>query len=182
MTPRGSTAVEAHTDVSVRLRRGQQVARRSDSMTETKSHVQHCYDRVVTADIEDVWRALTDPDERQQGYYDNVVESSWMPGEPVRYLDANGKVIVEGTVADVDAPHRLVHSFSFTPVASASAAGDPPSRVTWTMEPEDDGTRITLVHDGFETQNETWRAVEDGWEQMLESLAQLFDAEDAEED
>lgn len=145
-------------------------------MADTKTTAaRHVYDRTVRAEIEDVWRALTDPDEVQQFYYDNVVESTWMPGEPVRYRNADEQVMIEGTVLDVDAPHRLVHTFTFTEHAQPDAAGDPPSRVTWTMEPDDDGTRVTLVHDGFESRNATWRAVEDGWDQILDGLVELFD-------
>ena len=148
-------------------------------MTDHKgnAHVQHEYERMITADIEDVWRALTDPDEEQQSYYDNVVESSWMPGEPVRYLDEDGTSMIEGVVVDVDAPHRLVHTFAYTAAASPDAAGDAPSRVIWTMEPDDEGTRVMLVHDGFESRNATWRAVEDGWDGILDGLVQLFDPE-----
>jgi uncharacterized protein YndB with AHSA1/START domain len=144
-------------------------------MSETRTQLRHAYERMVTAEIEDVWRALTDPDERQQAYYDNVVESTWMPGEPVRYLDADGRPMIEGTVVDVDAPHRLVHTFTFTSHAEADAAGDAPSTVTWALEPGDDGTHVSLVHDGFTSQNATWRAVEEGWDQILDGLVDLFD-------
>ena len=34
---------------------------------------------------------------------------------------------------------------------------------------------VTLVHDGFDSRNATWRAVEDGWEQILDGLVQLFE-------
>ncbi len=144
-------------------------------MTDTTTHVRHSFDRTIDADIEDVWRALTDPDDLQQCSYEYIAESSWMPGEPVRYVDADGRVISEGTVSDVDAPHRLVHTYALTKDGCAAAAGDPPSRVTWTMEPGDDGTRVTLVHDGFASQTETWRFVEDGWEGVLDGLTSLFD-------
>lgn len=149
-------------------------------MTETKSHTSHVFDRMVAAEIEDVWRALTDPDERQESHFDNVVESSWMPGEPVRFRDSDGELVIEGTVVDVDAPHRLVHTFAFTKHAAPEAAGDPPSQVTWTMEPDDEGTRVTLVHDGFATRNASWRAAEDGWDQVLDSLVGLFESDDEE--
>jgi uncharacterized protein YndB with AHSA1/START domain len=145
--------------------------------------LQHVHERQVAADIEDVWRALTDPDDVQRCHYDNVVESSWMPGEPVRYVDGDGAVTIEGTVVDVDEPHRLVHTFAFTAASTvAGAADDPPSRVTWTMEPGDDGTQVVLVHDGFESATATFRAVEDSWEQVLDGLVGLFDAEGADDE
>lgn len=144
-------------------------------MTDTKSQASHVYDKMVPADIEDVWRALTDPDEVQQRSYEHMVESSWMPGEPVRYVDADGTVMSRGVVVDVDAPHRLVHTFELTADSHAAASQDAPSRVTWTMEPDEDGTHVTLVHDGFAGKTETWRFVEDGWDQVLDGLVGLFD-------
>lgn len=147
-------------------------------MTTARTHLRHAYERLVEAEIEDVWRAITDPDDVQQYYYDNVVELSWMPGEPVRYLDADGVVMIDGTVVDVDAPHRLVHTFAFTKHAAPAAAGDAPSRVTWLLEPSDEGTLVSLVHDGFDGENATWRSVEDGWEQILDGLVDLFVTDD----
>lgn len=146
-------------------------------MTEARTQLRHDLDRLVTADIEDVWRVLTDPDEFQHYYDATGVESSWMPGEPVRFLDEDGEVVIEGTVVDVDAPHRLVHTFAFTERGDAAASGDAPTTVTWSLEPGDDGTHVALVHDGFTARTATWRSVEDGWEQVLDGLVDLFDDE-----
>lgn len=148
-------------------------------MTEARTQLRHSYERLVSADIEDVWRALTDPDEVQQNAYEHVVDSSWMPGEPVRYLDGDGIPMIEGTVIDVDAPHRLVHSFSFTKSGDDAASGDAPSTVTWSLEPGDEGTHVALVHDGFESRTATWRNVDEGWDQILDDLVGLFEDEDA---
>lgn len=150
-------------------------------MTETRSHASHAYDRVVPAEIEDVWRALTEPDEAQQSFYDHVVESTWMPGEPVRWLDDRQQPLMEGTVLDIDPPHRVVHTFAYTRAGSADGAADAPSTVTWTMEPDDEGTRVMLVHDGFETGSATWRTVDDAWEQVLDGLVQLFEQDEDDE-
>ncbi|MCW2928354.1 MAG: arsR [Thermoleophilia bacterium] len=144
-------------------------------MADTATNARHAYDRTIQADVEDVWRAITDPDEALQFHFDSIVDSSWMPGEPVRYLDEDGEVVVDGVIVDIDAPHRLVHTFAFADGSPAKASGDAPSQVTWTLEPEDEGTRLTLVHDGFSSQNATWRTVEDGWEDILDSLVVRFD-------
>jgi uncharacterized protein YndB with AHSA1/START domain len=138
-------------------------------MASTRTQLRHEYERLVPAEIEDVWRALTDPDDVQQYYYEMAVESSWMPGEPVRYLDEQGDAMITGTVVDVDAPHRLVHTFAFTD------SDDKPTRVTWTLEPGDEGTHVALVHDGFDSKNTTWNSVGDGWDQILDGLVELFD-------
>lgn len=144
-------------------------------MGTARIHLHHTFDRLVHGEIEDVWRAVTDPDDGQHAYDETTVESSWMPGEAVRFLDDDGNVVVAGTVVDVDAPHRLVHTF-----ALAAAADDAPSRVTWQLEPGDDGTFVTLVHDEFAGETATWRAVEDGWDQVLDGLVERFGSADDE--
>lgn len=145
-------------------------------MSGTRTHHRHEYERLVTAEIEDVWRALTDPDDEQQHAYGHVVESSWMPGEPVRYLDTDGTEMIVGSVVDVDPPHRLVHTFAYTAAADPATVGDDETRVTWALESSDEGTTISIVHDGFTSQNATWRAVDDSWDQILDVVVDMFDA------
>ena len=143
-------------------------------MTTRSQHLQHSQERLVAADIEDVWRAITDPDDEQQGWYETAVDSTWMPGESVRWLDDDEAVVIEGQVIDVDAPHRLVHTFAYTKHGLAGAGDDAPTRVTWALEPGDEGTLVSLVHDGFDSESATFRAVEDGWDQLLDALVELF--------
>lgn len=145
-------------------------------MTGTRTHLRHEFERLVTADIEDVWRAMTDPDDEQQHAYELAVDSTWMPGEPVRYLDADGTEMIVGSVIDVDPPHRLVHTFAYTAAADPATVGDRESRVTWALEPSDEGTTISIVHDGFDSQNASWRGAEDSWDQILDVVVDMFDA------
>ncbi|MEO6867545.1 MAG: SRPBCC domain-containing protein [Gaiellales bacterium] len=151
-------------------------------MSDARAKGQHTWERTINADIEDVWRAFTDPDEQQQGVYDHIAESTWMPGEPVRFLDGDGTCVIEGVITDVDPPHRLVHTFAYTAAGLAAAKPDASSRVTWMMEPDDDCTHVVLVHDGLNPDGATFGAVEDSWEHVLDGLGQLFDAEDGDDD
>jgi len=135
------------------------------------------FERTVPAAIEDVWRALTDTDDVEQYYFDSSVECSWMPGSPLTYSNADGEAVIVGEVLDVDEPNLLVHTFAFTKVGDKAAAADKPTKVTWTLDTEDDGTRISLRHQGFAGETPTWRSVEDGWEQVLDGLVLLFQDE-----
>jgi uncharacterized protein YndB with AHSA1/START domain len=144
-------------------------------MTGTRTQHRREYERLVAAEIEDVWRALTDPDDEQQHAFEHVVESTLMPGEPIRYLDGDDEPMIVGTIVDVDPPHRLVHTFAYTAAADPATVGDAQTRVTWALEPSDEGTTISIVHDGFDSQNATWRAVDDSWDQVLDGLIGLFE-------
>lgn len=136
------------------------------------------YERLLPAVVEDVWRAITDTDEVERYYFDNSVECSWMPGAALTYRSPEGETMITGEVLEIDEPNRLVHTFAFTAAAEPGAEDDAPSTVTWQLEAEDEGTRLTLVHDGFEGETDTWRSVEDGWEHVLDGLALLFDEDE----
>jgi hypothetical protein len=52
---------------------------------------------------------------------------------------------------------------------------DPPSRVTWEIEPVADTCKLTLVHDDFPTETITYRNVGSGWPLVLSSLKSLLE-------
>jgi len=52
---------------------------------------------------------------------------------------------------------------------------DPPSRVTWEIEPLDEICRLTLIHDDFPSETRTFRSVGSGWPMVLSSLKSLLE-------
>ena len=101
-------------------------------------------------------------------------------GEPVRCeIDARvggrfriderrGGAVAEhfGEYLEIDRPHRLVFTFA------TSFAPDAPTRVAVTVEPDGDGSRVTLEHDGvWPDHAERTRT---GWAKILDQLAQVL--------
>jgi uncharacterized protein YndB with AHSA1/START domain len=43
--------------------------------------------------------------------------------------------------------------------------------ITWRLEPEGDGTRLFLVHDGFEPSSQALEGMGEGWPKILAHLA-----------
>ena len=55
-------------------------------------------------------------------------------------------------------------------------AADPPSQVTWELKPADGGvTRLTVTHDGFESETATFTSVAGGWNLVLDGLKTLLE-------
>jgi hypothetical protein len=52
---------------------------------------------------------------------------------------------------------------------------DPPSRVTWEIEPLGDTCKLTLLHDDFPSETRTFRSVGPGWPAILSSLKSLLE-------
>lgn len=98
---------------------------------------------------ERVWRALVDPDAMAEW----LMESDFEPveGRAFRFTfesklpGAGGEVLCE--VVEIDPPRKMVWTWRDT---WAWARQERPTTVTWTLRPEDGGTRLTLVHEGFE--------------------------------
>ena len=77
---------------------------------------------------------------------------------------------LEGRFVEIDAPKTLVHTWERggTPASS--------STVSYSLEPLDDGTRLTLRHSGIESPEVCSRFAA-GWETSLERLVEILAAE-----
>jgi uncharacterized protein YndB with AHSA1/START domain len=80
-------------------------------------------------------------------------------------------------VLEADPPHRLVTTWTFQ--FSPEMAADPPSRVTWEIEPVGEVCKLTLLHDDFAGETATYRAVGNGWMGILSSLKSLLETGEA---
>lgn len=122
-----------------------------------------------------VWVALTDP----------AAIAEWMMANDFRAevghrfhfrVDPqpgfNGEIVCE--VTGVDPPKRLTYTFQGTQSKVKTL-------VEWTLEPERDGTRLLLVHSGFDGLSGFMlsRILKGGWNKMMPALiGRVLDAID----
>jgi uncharacterized protein YndB with AHSA1/START domain/DNA-binding transcriptional ArsR family regulator len=106
----------------------------------------------IRATPEAVWEAITDPAwSAHYGYgpvdYDLRVGGA-VRGRARESLEMRGVQadLVAGEVVEVDPPRRLVQTYSM--LFDEAVRAEPPTRVTWEIEPLGDGvTRLTVVHE-----------------------------------
>jgi uncharacterized protein YndB with AHSA1/START domain/DNA-binding transcriptional ArsR family regulator len=132
----------------------------------------HVFQVYIRTTPEQLWQAITDPDFTQRYLHGTRVESSWRSGEPVIYW-LRDEISVTGSVLAADPPRRLVTTWSFR--RRADVRDDPPSRVTWEIEPVGETCKLTLVHDQFPSETATFRSVGSGWPLVLSSLKSLVE-------
>lgn len=89
----------------------------------------------MPAPPEEVWRALTDPAE-MAGWLAEEAEIDLRPGGDLSLRSAGGDER-SGWVEEVDAERRLVYWWS-------AGEEDEPTRVELDLQPEDEGTRLTV--------------------------------------
>ncbi len=120
---------------------------------------------------EDVWTALTDPKALAEWLMPNDFEPR--VGHTFRFhVDPmpGFSGISECQVLEVDPPRRLVYSWTVLPKAQ-DASPPPPMTVAWTLEPEEEGTRLVLEQTGIEVLNWWWRfSMSMGWNRRMKTL------------
>lgn len=88
------------------------------------------------------------------------------PGGTFR-VEANGRDVVLGEYVELDPPHRVVFTWGFEGTDPFVAAGS--TRVEVTLEPDGNGTVLTLLHHGLTDGARDAHA--EGWTHYLARLA-----------
>jgi uncharacterized protein YndB with AHSA1/START domain/DNA-binding transcriptional ArsR family regulator len=132
----------------------------------------HVFEVYIRTSPDRLWQAITDPAFTQRYFFRTEVASSFDPAARIRYLRPDGSPAVEGDVLEAEPPRRLVTTWSFR---NSELQNDPPSRVTWEIEPLGETCRLTLIHDGFATETPTFHSVVKGWPRVLSSLKSLIE-------
>lgn len=142
------------------------------TMTKTETHT-HVMETLIRAGIEDVWRALVDPDLTEKYYFQTRVSSSLEPGTPFQYVLPGGEVMLDGVVVACDAPRHLVTTFE--PKWGEECVGLSPSRVTYELEESDGVTKLRLTHEGLPEGHPVTKGTFDGWSRILSGLKTLLE-------
>ena len=121
----------------------------------------------IASTPEKVFQALTDEKMSEQYWVGNRVVSDWKIGAPFALKLKREDKDVTGEVLEFDPPRRLAYSFR---AAHTSMEAEPPSRVTFELEPQKDQVKLTVVHDKFEPGSKALESVSRGWPLVLSSL------------
>ncbi|MGZ4332803.1 MAG: SRPBCC family protein [Gaiellaceae bacterium] len=140
-------------------------------MTTMTAQATQVYSIFIKASPEQIWEAITTPEFTHRYFYGTHVT---VAADEYQSVDGEGNAMIEGSVSEYEPPRRLVHTWLalFDPDQAAEQA----SRVTWEIEPRDDGTSLlTVVHDQLEGAPKTAESVAGGWMYVLSGLKTLLE-------
>ena len=135
--------------------------------TTTAAQATQVYEVFIKATPERIWAAIVTPDLTRYYFHGSRIEIT--PERRVSY-GPDGSVRGDTTVLEFDPPRRLVHEWRS--LYNAELAAEETSRVTWEIQPHEDGyCRLTLTHDRLEGAPKTAASVAGtGWMFVLSGL------------
>jgi uncharacterized protein YndB with AHSA1/START domain len=122
---------------------------------------------------EKLWQALIDPEFTRQYWVETWQESEWKPGASWRLMIPDGRVGDSGEVVEIEPGRRLVLSWrnEFKP----ELREEPPSRLTYEIEPQGDMVKLTVIHQSEMPGSKVIEMVSNGWPTLLSSLKSLLE-------
>ncbi|MDX1508074.1 MAG: SRPBCC family protein [Woeseiaceae bacterium] len=131
------------------------------------------YMAVIAAPPEKVWQCMTSAEFTRQYWHSTEVRSDFKKGSPIEFLTPDGEVGVRGEILEAEFPSRLSYSWRF--LRDPGTQDDPPSRVTFSLEPLNVGTRLTVVHDRLAEGSKTAELVTFGWPHVIGGMKTLLE-------
>ena len=140
-------------------------------MTTAIATTTQVYQLFIKATPDQVWDAITKPEFTTRYFYASRIE---MADGRRRAYSPSGELWGDSAILEEDPPRRLVHEWQG--LYDPDLAAEEPSRVTWEIEPQEDGvTKLTLVHDRLEGAPKTAESVAGGWMFVLSGLKTLLE-------
>jgi len=140
-------------------------------MTTMTAQTTQVYSLFIRATPEQVWDAITKPEFTERYFHGVRIELR----DGRRYSRLSDGLEWDEPVLESEPPRRLVHQW--IAAYDDEMAAEEPSRVTWEIEPQEDGTTlVTVVHDRLEGAPKTAASVSGtGWMYVLSGLKTLLE-------
>jgi uncharacterized protein YndB with AHSA1/START domain len=138
--------------------------------TTTTAQTTQVYQVFILATPEQIWDAITKPEFTERYFHGVRIEL-----RAGRRFSAIGDMTWDEEILESDPPRRLVHRW--TSAYDPELAAEQPSRVTWEIEAQENGTTLlTVVHDQLEGAPKTAEGVSGtGWMFVLSNLKTLLE-------
>ena len=130
------------------------------------------YVTYITTTPERLWAALTSSEFTTKYWFGLRWESDWRVGSRFASYHPDGRLGDSGEILASDPPRRL--EFTFTPDHLGPLA-EPPSRVTYELEPLGGQVKLTVTHTDFEPGSVVFEGIRGGWPKILSSLKSLLE-------
>jgi uncharacterized protein YndB with AHSA1/START domain len=142
-------------------------------MSTAQATTTQVYQIFIRSTPERIWEAITSPEMTAEYFHGARIH---VTSDHYDSRSPDGDAWGDEEVMEFDPPRRLVHGWRS--LYDPELAVEPSSRVTWEIEPQDDGTcLLTVTHDRLEHSLRTAASVAGpGWMGVLSNLKTFLEA------
>ncbi|TMK95046.1 MAG: hypothetical protein E6G37_01280 [Actinobacteria bacterium] len=129
----------------------------------------------IRAPIEEVWNALTTPEQIKRWFFGVDTETDWQVGSPLVHRGEWGGNPYEdkGAILRFEPPTLLVHSH-WSPASGLADRPEHYQEVSWSLTDRDGATTLTVTETNLPS--EQAKAIsEESWKAALTSLKELLE-------
>ena len=138
-----------------------------------QTDIKHVFITYIKTTKEKLWDALINPELTEKYYFGSRLRSELTPGSTIELVapdkEGNESIHVSGMIEEVVPLERLVYSFAL------AGNDDTHSRVTYSIEETEMGLKLTLLHDNFEGETETYKGIIWDWPVIISGLKTLLE-------
>ena len=130
----------------------------------------------IKASPADVWEALTDPKQIKKFMFGSDVITDWEPGSSIVWKgEYEGKKYEDkGEILEIE-PERLLKVTHFSPLSGAEDVPSNYHTLTYQLEGDGEGTRLSLSQDNNSNEEEAEHS-KANWEKMLSALKEVVES------
>lgn len=129
---------------------------------------QQVYVSYIQTDIDSLWAALTEPSETVNYFFGTKIVSGMKKGDKITFDLEDGNAAISGEVLENTPKSKFAYTFKGNKTDDGTI--EPYSRVTYELEQTDNAVKFTLIHDDFESENQTFASVSGGWPIVMSGL------------
>jgi uncharacterized protein YndB with AHSA1/START domain len=131
----------------------------------------------IEASPDDVWEALTDPEEIKKYMFGSIVETEWKQGSNITWKgEYEGKPYEDrGKILEIDPPRRLKMTH-FSPTSGDEDRPENYHTIVYELAEDGDCTNVRLSQDN-NTSAEAAEHSRANWQTMLSGLKEIVEAD-----
>jgi uncharacterized protein YndB with AHSA1/START domain len=129
----------------------------------------------IEASPDDVWEALTDPEEIEKYMFGSHVETDWKQGSPIIWKgEYEGKSYEDrGKIVEIEPPSRLKMTH-FSPMSGKDDLPENYHTLLYELEKDGGMTRVRLSQDNNASQEDAEHS-QTNWQKMLSGLKEVVE-------
>ena len=116
---------------------------------------------------EKLWEALTNNEFIKDFWFGSTLETDWEVGSEIREIKDVDDPAFRGEILESDPPRRLAYTFC--------VPGEPDTEVSFTIESEEETTKLTIEHSGYEKDSKFYKSTSLGWSAIGSGLKTLLE-------